>query len=383
MWRRLSLVCRPPARLPGVRHPAKGERQTAKSPSAEHDAPFAPEFHEQEFHEQGHPGIRRRRRGQGPPRRRYRQRRPRAHRRGARTARPAAARGTRFRRRGSVRLAPRRPQARSGCPHQPCRHVAPAGHRPRARSPGRKHRAFRQRPAGEQCAPMGRARHGEIVPGQGRPCRDRRRAPGRGAQAHRDPPRGHRVAPRSDGAVARSGATLHRVLRRPVVRRRRHLLQVAQDHARRRHRRPPGQRHLLRHLEPPPSVGARHGRERTLDRDQSRRGRRGKGVAVGPVRTVARLSPLQPGRISGHGHRLCGPLPHPDRGRRPAARGVGMGDDARCPLRPCRLPVCAGSGGTLGRAARRANPSVTPRGDIAPDRPGSRPCGSRNGAAVR
>ena len=62
----------------------------------------------------------------------------------------------------------------------------------------------------------------------------------------------------------------HRVLRRSFVRRRRHLVQVAQDHAGRRHRRAAGQCHLLRHVEPAASAGARDGRERTLDRDQSR-----------------------------------------------------------------------------------------------------------------
>ena len=42
-------------------------------------------------------------------------------------------------------------------------------------------------------------------------------------------------------------------------------------------------------------LGARHDRERTLDRDQSRRGGRGEGVALRPLRPVARLPPLQPG----------------------------------------------------------------------------------------
>ncbi len=45
--------------------------------------------------------------------------------------------------------------------------------------------------------------------------------------------------------------------------------------------------------------------ERTLDRDQSRRGGRGESIAVGSFRPVARLPPLQPGRIPRHGRRLC------------------------------------------------------------------------------
>ena len=44
--------------------------------------------------------------------------------------------------------------------------------------------------------------------------------------------------------------------------------------------------------------------ERALDRDQSRRGGRGEGLAVGPLRTVARLPPLQPGRIPRDGEGL-------------------------------------------------------------------------------
>ena len=92
-----------------------------------------------------------------------------------------------------------------------------------------------------------------------------------------------------------------RVLRRSLVRRRRHHLQVAQGGARRRHRGPPRQRHLLRDLQPPPPDAARDDGERALDRDQSGRGGRGEGLAVGPLRPLARLPPLQPGRIPRHG----------------------------------------------------------------------------------
>ncbi len=102
--------------------------------------------------------------------------------------------------------------------------------------------------------------------------------------------------------------SLHRVLRRSVLRRRRHLLQVAQGAAGRRHRRPAGQCDLLRHLKPPPPDVARHDGERALDRDQSGRNGGGESVAVRPLRALARLSPLQPGRISGDGRGLCRPL---------------------------------------------------------------------------
>ena len=77
----------------------------------------------------------------------------------------------------------------------------------------------------------------------------------------------------------------------------------------------PGQRDPVRDLQPPASSGARDDRERTLDRDQSRRGGRGKSVAVGPLRIVARLSPLQPGRIPRDGQGLLRPFRHQARGR--------------------------------------------------------------------
>ena len=134
---------------------------------------------------------------------------------------------------------------------------------------------------------------------------------------------------------------LHRVLRRSVVRRRRHLLQVAQGGARRRHRGPAGECHSLRHLQPPPPDAARHDGERALDRDQSGRGGRGEGVAIRPLRPVAWLPPLQPGRISRDGRRLCRPFPHPDprrgaararrwNGRRRAARARAASPGSTC-----------------------------------------------------
>ena len=44
-------------------------------------------------------------------------------------------------------------------------------------------------------------------------------------------------------------------------------------------------------------------------------------------------------------------LPHSGQRRRPAARGAGMGDDARRALRPRRLAIRAGPGGTARREA--------------------------------
>ena len=63
------------------------------------------------------------------------------------------------------RLAPR-----PGHPRQPRRDGPAQGHRPRARHADGKYRAFRARLAGQQRAALGRARHGQVVAGQGRAC---------------------------------------------------------------------------------------------------------------------------------------------------------------------------------------------------------------------
>ncbi len=93
------------------------------------------------------------------------------------------------------------------------------GHRPRPRHADREHRAIRERAAGQQCAALGRPRHGQIIPGQGRPCQrecgiEKARQP----EADRNPPRGYREPAGSDGAAAAGALSLHRLLRRPVVR---------------------------------------------------------------------------------------------------------------------------------------------------------------------
>ena len=93
-------------------------------------------------------------------------------------------------------------------------------------------------------------------------------------------------------------------------------LQVAEVGAGGRHRGPAGQRAVLRHLQPPPPDAARHDRERALDRDQPVRGDRGEGLAVRPLRPVARLPQLRPGHLLRHDRGLCRPL----RARRSPAR---------------------------------------------------------------
>jgi len=54
-----------------------------------------------------------------------------------------------------------------------------------------------------------------------------------------------------------------------------------------------------------------------------------KVVALGPVRTLARLPPLQPGRILGHGRRLCRPFRHRASAREGSPRGARMGHHPR------------------------------------------------------
>ena len=168
----------------------------------------------------------------------------------------------------------------------------------------------------------------------------------RAAEADRDPPRGHRDAAGADGAGPRAAAPLHPVLRRPLLRRRRHLLQVAEGGAGGRHRGAAGERRVLRHLQPPPSAAARHDGERALDRDQSaskrwrRRCRCRTASACGSASTIAARTNISrwSAAMSRH-YRLT------IAEERAAGRGPGMGDHPRRPLRPRRLAVRPGSGG--------------------------------------
>ena len=111
-----------------------------------------------------------------------------------------------------------------------------------------------------------------------------------GAQTRRDPSRGHPVAAASACPSARgAGQALHSVLRRPLLRGARHLVQIAQSRARRRHRGKARQRAVLRDLEPQTSDAARDGRQRAVHRHQSRRSGRGEALAVRSFRAVDRL----------------------------------------------------------------------------------------------
>ena len=101
------------------------------------------------------------------------------HRRGAGTPQPARAGRSRPRRGRRLRVAAGRPPAHARSQGQPGRDGPAARNRPRARHVDGEYRALRQRPAGEQCPALGRARHGQVIAGQGLRTRQstRRAAP--------------------------------------------------------------------------------------------------------------------------------------------------------------------------------------------------------------
>ena len=118
-------------------------------------------------------------------------------------AAPPPAAADAFSRRRRLRLASRRSPC-TGAACQPCRSRPAQGHRTDARHPDREYRAFCQRPARQQRAAVGRARHGKIVAGEGRACQHQcRPQAGRPAEADRDSPRGHREPAGADGPAAR------------------------------------------------------------------------------------------------------------------------------------------------------------------------------------
>ena len=122
-------------------------------------------------------------------------------------ASPAAARRESFGSRRRLRLAPGR-TAGAGAARQPGRSRPAQGHRPDARHPDREHRALRRRPARQQRAAVGRARHGQVLAGQGGACQHQcRPQAGRPPEADRDPPRGYREPARPDGPAARASAS--------------------------------------------------------------------------------------------------------------------------------------------------------------------------------
>src|SRR5712691_8422589 len=169
------------------------------------------------------------------------------------------------------------------------------------------------------------------------------------------------------------------ILRRSVVRPERHQLQIAEGRARGRDRGTARQRRALRDLEPSPPDGARDDRERTLDRDQPGGGGRGEGVAVRPVRFVARLPPPRPGDLSGDRARLCRALRSRSAARPAQRRSQRVVDHPRLALGPGRMAVHPGPRRAARQTARVRKPPPQPspasRGGGRPMRAPSLACG--------
>ena len=130
-----------------------------------------------------------------------------------RAAGAAAAGQARFRARRGVRVAGHARRLPGGGARQPPAARPAQGHRPRRRAAAGEHAPLRPRPARQQRAAVGRARHGQVLARQGGACRGAPRAglgqrQGQGrSQARRDPPRGHRLAAGLPAAPARRPAT--------------------------------------------------------------------------------------------------------------------------------------------------------------------------------
>ncbi len=140
-----------------------------------------------------------------------------------------------------------------------------------------------------------------------------------------------------------------------------------------RDRGPARQRAVLRHLEPPPPVAAGHDGQRALHGDQPGRGRGGEGLPVRPLRPLARVPQVQPGRVPGHGLRLHGPSgperrtgspcgPRPWNGRPPAARAPGA--------RPGSSSRTSRAGSATGFEPARGGREGTTKKGMAPAIPG-------------
>ena len=136
------------------------------------------------------------------------------------------------------------------------RDVAAEGHRPGARHAGGEHRAVRRAgfPPTTRCCGARAAWASLRWSRRSMPTSMPRMATSRFGklklvEIHRED---IESLPELMALMRGTRTALHRVLRRPVVRGRRHVLQVAQGGAGRRHRGPAGQRGVLRHLQPPP-----------------------------------------------------------------------------------------------------------------------------------
>ena len=124
------------------------------------------------------------------------------------------------------------------------------------------------------------------------------------SQTYRDPPGGHRGASPPDDSFTGSTLAVPHFLRRSFLRWRGYQLQIPESRARWGNRGTPAQCFVLCNLEPPPYPVPRYDRERARHGDQSGRRGPGEGLAVGPLRSLARLSFLLARRLSGDGFGL-------------------------------------------------------------------------------
>ena len=129
---------------------------------------------------------------------------PEPHRRCAGAAGPAAA-GARSTSRTADAFVwhPATAAARAGARGVACRIALLQGRGAAEDDPAGEHAALRARPAGQQRHAVGRARHGQILAGEGGACGGQRRR-SRRAGADRNPPRGHRDAARTAQPAARA-----------------------------------------------------------------------------------------------------------------------------------------------------------------------------------
>ncbi|ABA50617.1 pyrophosphatase, NUDIX family [Burkholderia pseudomallei 1710b] len=180
------------------------------------------------------------------------------------------------------------------------------------------------------------------------------RVRGRRAAAHRSRQGRSARSGRHRRADLGASRALHRVLRRPVVRRRRIGLQGAEGRARRVGRRAVRQRADLRDIESPPSAARVYERQRDIQasagrRDSSGRGRRGEDLAVGALRPLGQLLSVQAGRLSDDRRPLAPALRlRRRRSGSGARRRTRLGAGARFALRPGCMAVRARSRGPQG-----------------------------------
>ena len=126
--------------------------------------------------------------------------------------------------------------------------------------------------------------------------------------------------------VAERPGALHRLLRRPQLRRGRARLQGAEERARRLGGAGQRQPADLRHQQPPPPAARVHEGEPELPAHRGRRGAPGRGgggedLAVRALRAVDQLLPVHAGRIPGHRRAVAAPLRRRRGGDRRGAAG--------------------------------------------------------------